>query len=101
MTENKILQDKMKTFGLNGNDTDEDCGEDRTSDFALMAINKEEYRGNFKYDALEYDAWIGDTGASAHMTNSDEGMFGCTSATNQHIQVDSRERERDLILLVS
>ena len=47
-----------------------DKEKDNTSYLALMAMNHEEFRGNSKYDVLEDDTWIGDTGTSTHTTNS-------------------------------
>ena len=59
-----------------------------------MTINGDEFglTTGQKYDVLEDDTWMGDTGASTHMTNSDEGMFGCIPANNQYIKVRSGER---------
>ena len=92
MTTSQVLQDEMEMFGLNESDTDEDNEENGTSDLALMVMSKENFRSKFKYDLLEDDTWIRDTGASTHMTNSNEGMFGCTPATNQYIKIGSGER---------
>lgn len=91
-TETQIRQDEMEIFGLNDNSSDENEEEKYGSDFALMALNNEGFSGVFKYDVLEDDTWIGDTGASTHMTNSEDGMFGCVLVTNQYIKVGSGER---------
>ena len=63
-----------------------------------MTLNEDEFglvsgkKGHFKYDVLEKDTWIGDTGTSTHMSNSDEGMFNCQETVNQYIKVGSGER---------
>ena len=82
-------------FGLNN---DEEEPKNETSDSALMTLYENEFglvrdnRGHHKYDILERDPWIGNTGASTHTNNSDEGMFYCYEAVNQYIKVGSSKR---------
>ena len=67
------------------------------SDSALMMLNEDEFglvsgkKGHFKYDILEKDTWISDTGTSTHMSNPDEGMINYQETVNQHIKVGSGE----------
>ena len=49
-------------------------------------------RKDIKNMILEKDIWIGDTGASTHMSNLDEGIFDCQETVNQYIKVSSGER---------
>jgi hypothetical protein len=47
---------------------------------------------NNTYDIINNNTWIGDTGASSHMTNNDEGMFDTTIVQKQFINVGNGER---------
>ena len=41
---------------------------------------------------MDSSIWIRDTGASTHMTNSDQGMFEYKAIKNQFVNVESGEK---------
>ena len=71
-------------------DTDEDV---KYSDMGLAAksncnpIDDAALSANLKYDTIEKDTWIADSGASTHMCMNDDGMFDITKTNNQFINV--------------
>ena len=83
-------EEEEKSFEFKSNNDDEDNNENAlvtmTMDTSLLSNNEE------KYDSLERDTWIADSGASTHMCNSDEGMFDCSPTPNQYIKVGNGNR---------
>ena len=43
-------------------------------------------------DTIDDHTWIGDTGASTHMTNDDQGMYDCEKVDKQFINVGNGEK---------
>ena len=74
----------------NETDTDEEI---KYSDMSLVAKGNSEsiedavLLANLKYDTIEKDTWIADSGASTHMCMNDDGMFDITITNNQFINV--------------
>ena len=89
LSESQLLEEELEIFGLNEGKKD-----DEEPETALITINEDEFGLTIgqKYDVLEDNTWIGDTGDSTHMTNSDEGMYGCMPANNQYIKAGSGGR---------
>ena len=63
-----------------------------------MTLNEDEFglmsekKRHCKYDIIEKDIWIGNTGASTHTSSSNEGMINCQETVNQYIKEGSGER---------
>jgi hypothetical protein len=68
------------------NSTDESAQISREYDVALIGIDSEATLGVKDTNNVPFDIWIGDSGASCHVTQNDIGMFD-TVASEKHIIV--------------
>ena len=68
-----------------------DCRKKKREEANKASENKEEKKendsehvliANFKPDTYS-NTWVGDTGATSHMTNNDEGMFNCRASDSK------------------